>query len=231
MTDSFVNGARKKLFAALDDAKTDPGALRKRIEMLTHHVRDEHEWEGGQCDFHELVVCSCGECKGKKRITCEGKKYKSTLLLDCPYHTLAYFVELHNRSEQADKVIDKELGRGHTNQLESANSALIRFRKKCWNIQRVHYISATNLGLLESNLTFMQGIRGTFYHWLPELYEKLGVPDFDGVRAYYKEKGRKRETQRSERETTEYKKNPMLPNTSTVLLSRKSGRNLAKRKS
>ena len=78
--------------------------------------------------------------------------FKAPLVLNCPYHTLAYFVKLHNRSKQAEKVIDKELGRGHTNQLESANSALIRFRKKCWNLQRVHYITATNLGLLESNL-------------------------------------------------------------------------------
>ena len=54
--------------------------------------------------------------------------------------------------------IDKELGRGHTNQLESANSALIRFRKKCWNIQRVHYISATNLGLLERYKLFLANL-------------------------------------------------------------------------
>ena len=56
MTDSFASGARKRLFAALDDAKTDPEALKKRIEMLTHHVHDEHEWEGGECDFHPLIV-------------------------------------------------------------------------------------------------------------------------------------------------------------------------------
>ena len=174
--------------------------------MLTHHVRDEHEWEGGECDFHPLIVCSCGQCNKKKKITCEGKKYKSSLVLNCPYHTLAYFVELHNRSKQAEKVIDKELGRGHTNQLESANSALIRFRKKCWNLQRIHYITATNLGLLESNLTFMHSLRGIEYHWLLELYEKLGVPDFDGVRAYYKEKNKKREGRRLERQTTNYKK-------------------------
>ena len=102
-TDTFVNGARKKLFYALDDAGTDPEALKKRIEMLTHHVRDEHEWDGEQCDFHKLIVCSCGECKGEK-MTCKGKKYKTRLLLDCPYHNLAYFVELHKRSKQAEKV-------------------------------------------------------------------------------------------------------------------------------
>ena len=65
MTDSFASGARKMLFAALDDAKIDPEALKKRIEMLTHHVRDEHKWEGGECDFHPLIVCSCGQCNKK----------------------------------------------------------------------------------------------------------------------------------------------------------------------
>ena len=43
--------------------------------MLTHHVCDEHEWDGGQCDFHKLIVCSCGECKGDE-ITCTGKGTK-----------------------------------------------------------------------------------------------------------------------------------------------------------
>ena len=211
ITDAFVDGARRKLFSALDNAGKDPEALKERIKMLTHHVCDEHEWDGGQCDFHKLIVCSCGECKGDG-ITCAGKRYKTRLLLDCPYHNLAYFVELHNRSKLAEKVIDKELGRGHTNQLESANSALIRFRKKCWNIQRVHYITSSNLGLLESNLTFMQNNRGTQYHWLPALYERLGVPDFDGVRAYYKEKNRKREAQCLERQTTENKKQAFIAN-------------------
>ena len=136
-------------FSALDNAGTNPEALKERIKMLTHHVCDEHEWDGVQCDFHNLIVCSCGECKGDE-ITCAGKRYKSRLLLDCPYHNLAYFVKLHNRSKLvAEKVIDKELGR-------------------------------------------------------------LGISDFDGVRAYSKEKNRKREAQHLERQTTEYKKQAFI---------------------
>ena len=126
--------------------------------------------------------------------------------LKCEFHKLAYKIELHNRSKQADQVIAPELGRGHTNQLESANSALIKFRQKSWNIQRLHYHASTNLGLLESNLTFMHSIRGTKCHWLPELYDELGLPDFDGVKAFYKAKSRAREARRQKRQPVEYKK-------------------------
>ena len=96
--------------------------------MLSHHICDEHEWEGGKCDIHSLTVCSCGECTDGNLI-CEGKKYETRHKLKCLYHSLAYKIELHNRSKQAERVIDKELGRGHTNQVESANSVLIGFRK------------------------------------------------------------------------------------------------------
>ena len=92
---------------------------------------------------------------------------------------------------EAERVISTELGRGHTNQLESANSALIRLRKKSWNIQRVHYHTSTNLGLLESNLHSIQ------YHWLPELYAEFGLPEV---------KNRAREARHQKRQTTEYKK-------------------------
>ena len=113
---------------------------------------------------------------------------------------------MNNKSKQAEKVIDKHLGRGHTNQLESANNALIRFRKKNWNIKRVHYHASTTLGLLESNLTFMHKMKGIQYHWLPELYAELGVPDFDGVKAYYKMKNRATKKLRLKLQTTEHKK-------------------------
>jgi hypothetical protein len=52
----------------------------------------------------------------------------------------------------------------------------------------------------------MQKMEGTGYHWLPELYEKLGFPDFDGVRAYYKMKNKAREKLRVKRQTTGHQK-------------------------
>ena len=44
-TDLFIAASRHKLLV------DDPNALKRRIEMLSHHVCDEHEWEGGGCDF------------------------------------------------------------------------------------------------------------------------------------------------------------------------------------
>ena len=196
------------MFKGLDDAGKDPNALKER---LSYHVCDEHEWD------ESLRECSRAEC-ADGNLNCNGKEYKTRRKLSCPYHTLAYRIELNNRSKQAEKVIYKDLGRGHTNQLESANNALIRFRKKNWNIKQVHCHASTNLGLLESNLTFMHMMKGIQYHWLPELYEELGVPDFDGVKAYYKMKNRAREKLHFIRQTTEHKSNNILPNT-IVLLS------------
>ena len=43
-------------------------------------------------------------------------------------------------------------------------------------------------------------------HWLPELYAEFELPDFDGVKAFYKVKNRAREARRQKRQTTEYKK-------------------------
>ena len=204
-TDPFITLARRRLFCALVDAETDPNAMRARLEMLAHHACDEHEWEGGKCDFHPLILCSCGNCTNET-LKCDGRRYETMNKLKCEFHKLAYKIELHNRSKQADQVIAPELGRGHTNQLESANSALIKFRQKSWNIQRLHYHASTNLGLLESNLTFMHSIRGTKCHWLPELYDELGLPDFDGVKAFYKAKSRAREARRQKCQPVEYKK-------------------------
>ena len=83
-------------------------------------------------------------------------------------------------------MIDPDLGRGHTNQVESANSTLARFRSKHWNTHRMHYHVSTNLGLLEANLSFMNGTNGVAYHWFPQLLENMNLPIFDGVESFYK---------------------------------------------
>ena len=90
--------------------------------MLPHHAHNEHEWEGGQCDFHPLTLCSCNKCPSNESIQCEGKKYSSTFVLKCCFHSLAYEIECNGRSEQAESVIHPDLGCGHTNRVESVNS-------------------------------------------------------------------------------------------------------------
>ena len=130
MTDTFVSMSRRLLFYGMHEAKTNPDFLRSRVMMLSHHARDEHEWEGGKCDFNELIVCSCGNCDKKGERHCKGKKYSTLHKLTCPYHSLAYEIECFCRAKQAEQVIHPELGRGHTNQLESANSTLNSVPKK-----------------------------------------------------------------------------------------------------
>ncbi len=206
INDAFISHARKNLFSALIEAGKDPSILKAKLEMLPHHARNEHVWDGGKCDFHPLKVCICGKCPKNGDLECEGKDYKTENMLNCPYHELAYEIQCHHRAQQAEDVIHRELGRGHTNQLESANSALIRYRRKSWNIQRTHYHVSTNFGLLESNLTFMHSVKGIAYHWVPELLQELGLPNIDVVRAYLKKRNREREERRLMRQSTEYRK-------------------------
>lgn len=196
ITDGFISNSRRRVFKAMVDAGTSPAALESRLKMLPHHARDEHEWteidkdgkeERISCNFHDMLVCSCGKCDPKE-VRCKRKKYTTFHKLTCPYHALAYEIECHYRSTQAKQVIHTEVGKGATNQLESAHSTLIRFRKKNWNIRRLHYRVSTNLGLMESNMSFMINVHGVQYHWLPELYASLGLPDFHGARAFFKEK-------------------------------------------
>lgn len=212
ITDPFISMSRRYVFQAMVDAGTNPADLESRLQMLPHHACNEHEWKGGKdgnedfkCDFHPLLLCSCGKC-GAGEVHCKPKRYTTFHRLTCPYHKLAYEIECHYRSTQAKTVILSELGKGATNQLESAHSALIRFRKKNWNIKRLHYHVSTYLGLMESNMSFMINVKGVQYHWLPELYANLSLPDFHGTRAFFKEKNRARKKRCENRKTEAYKK-------------------------
>ena len=41
----------------------------RRVKALPRHAVDDHP----QCDYHPLVVCSCGACENKDQISCQGK--------------------------------------------------------------------------------------------------------------------------------------------------------------
>ena len=43
---------------------------------------------------------------------------------------------------------------------------------------------------MEFNQTFMLNTCGIDYYWLPELFQSMGLPDYDGVRAFFKIKNR-----------------------------------------
>ena len=63
----------------------------RRVKALPRHAVDDHS----QCDYHPLVVCSCGAC------ACQGKpKF-------CKFHALLYEreSECHERSKQVKELI------------------------------------------------------------------------------------------------------------------------------
>ena len=48
-------------------------------------------------------------------------------------------------------------------------------------LERLHYQVSTNIGLLQANMTYMNAKFGTSYHWLPELYQRMKLPVFEGI--------------------------------------------------
>ena len=173
----------------------------RRLTALPKHARDVHEWEGGRCDYHPLRVCTCNKCpteeiksEGKllqvctcnkcpiKEIKCEGKPYQTRLKLDCEFHALLYEIECMGRASQASRLVHPVLKRGHSNLVEASHNVLIRFRSKDISLERLHYHLSTNIGLLQANLTYVHGKRGTSYHWIPELYRRMKLPDRDESR-------------------------------------------------
>ena len=48
-------------------------------------------------------------------------------------------------------------------------------------LQRIHYVVSTNMGLLQSNMTWLTKKKGMSYHWLLDLFGKLKLPIFDGM--------------------------------------------------
>ena len=60
----------------------------RHVKALPRHAVDDHS----QCDYHPLVVCSCGACEDKDLIACQEKR-------DCKLHALLYEIECHERSK------------------------------------------------------------------------------------------------------------------------------------
>ena len=183
----FIQGAKRNHYCALVHAGNDPEKYRQTMLTLgKYHCRDIHEWEGGSCSFHPLLKCICKECDVDVSgfcpdMKCSGQPYHSVNVLTCEFHALAYEIECAERARAADKVVDPELGKGHSNLSESSFSVLTKFRAKDTSLHQKHYQAATNLGLLQANMTWLFKNRGPQYHWIVDLYSRMGLPMFDGV--------------------------------------------------
>ena len=180
LSDKFIERARNNFSFILsnsDSAEEFAG----RIRELARHARDEHEWDGGRCTFHQLRVCTCKGCDDLQNLKCEGKEYHTRYPVSCPFHSLAYEIECHERAEASEQIVHPTLKRGHSNWLEASHNVFIRFRPKHIHLERLHYVVSTELALLQSNMTYMYHKRGPQYHWVTELFRLLKLPVFDGV--------------------------------------------------
>ena len=180
LSKAFLRGARTNFFYCLLDSDTNPDTFATRMCVLgKYHARDIHQFPGGQCGFHALKTCNCGQCE--EEILCQGEEYHTKNPLTCPFHALAYEIECNARASQSTEIIHKELGRGHSNYPEASHNVLVRFRSKDTNIQCIHYMVTTNLGLLQANMSYLYEKKGASYHWILDLFSRLRLPLLDGM--------------------------------------------------
>ncbi len=211
MNDSFLKQSRINFFCALLEAEKSPERFESiLLELSQHHIKNEHVWDGGKCSFHDHLVCSCEtepHCQleeGKEK--CAGKPYVTRNTLTCELHQLLYEIDIWRRAKVKDRIIDRDMGKGHSNLPEMAHNVLLVFRTKNQNLQRLHYALSTNLGLLQANMTWAMKRYGPEYHWLMELYQKMNMPVFPGVVDALKASNEERIKNTEKYRSAEYKK-------------------------
>ena len=180
LTPEFVSKSKANFNQCLHNVGESRELFQSRMQSLgKYHGKNKHTWEGGQCDFHPLKLCTCGDCN-KENILCQGKEY-SSYALTCPFHSLAYEIECANIASLANQIVHPELGIGNTHQLESSHSVLTKYRSKDQYLHDMHYCLSTNLALLQTTMPYMWKKKGLKYHWLIELFKKLNLPLLDGM--------------------------------------------------
>ena len=108
------------------------------------------------CFTHGRFALVYNKCEDRQQMKCDRKPYNTRIKLSCPFHSLAYEIECHERAAQAKKLLHPVLKRGH-----SKLCYIIRFRSKDVALDRLHYELSTNLGLPQ---TYMHEKLGTTYH-------------------------------------------------------------------
>lgn len=128
-------------------------------ELYKYHAKNIHKWEGGECDFHNQLVCSCGNYEDDE-LKCCGKVCHTTYVLSCPLHALAYQIERFHRADHAEEIIDPELGKKNSNACEATLIFMVftKLRLKDVGLQCLHYHhyqASTNLALVQSSMTYL----------------------------------------------------------------------------
>lgn len=139
-------------------------------------------------------------------IQCDGKPYKTRAVLKCPLHALLYKIECNRVARKATDVVHSEMGRGHSNLPESKFNVLTRFRSKNVNLHQLHYEFITNVGLCQSNMTYMYKTIGPQYHWMRPLLAQMGLPIPDGIEDVWEGENRQRMTALEKKRTEKAKR-------------------------
>ena len=151
-------------------------------DLGMHYACDIHQWgDSGQCCFHPLMKCSCGECGGDD-LHCPGKPYHARNALSCEFHAKLFEIECLQRARKSHQVIHPILGRGHSNLPESGHHLMTMFRSKDRSLKGQYYCLTTDLGLLQANLSFMIGGLDDSYHWILEFFANMKLPILDGMK-------------------------------------------------
>ena len=182
LTEKFIRKAKAYFQMCLRNAGKDPNAFSETlVNLAVYHYRDVHQWDGGQCDFHPLQMCSCNSCTDKYNFKCKGKPYTNGHKLDCPFHSLAYELECRDKAALADVLIHPGIGTVTTNLFEASHNVLVRYRSKNWNLARLHYQVSTNIGLMQSCMTYLYTKRGPHYHWILDILKRMHLPVLDNL--------------------------------------------------
>jgi len=207
ITKPFVTSAKINHFCIIKNAGKDPLKYQEGMENFgKYHSKDIHTWEGGQCDFHPLVVCCCEKRCESGNLSCKGKAYTVKFPLTCPFHSKCFELECIERGEQAFEIIHPELGKGHSNIPESIFSILVHFRDKNTSLRRLAYELYTMFGLLQFNQTFMTKYVKRNYSWQSTIFERCGLTPPPAVNRFFEKKSAMREKIKEKYQSPEAKK-------------------------
>ena len=108
--------------------------------------------------WHNLF-CAITQCGNKADMFAQ--RMRSTSRRTCSrVQYIPWPMKCNHRADQAHKVIDPELGRGHLNACVATFSVFTKFRPKDIGLQRLHYQASTNLALMQASMTYLHQKRG-----------------------------------------------------------------------
>lgn len=67
------------------------------------------------------------------------------------------------------------------NSCEATFTVFPKFRPKDTYLQALHYCASMNI---QSSVTYLCGKRGSEYHWILDLFQRMGLPILDGMKQH-----------------------------------------------